>query len=168
MNNLETLKQRRTELVEQVDAAQHEQASHLFEVTLENRKMMKTLMSHLDKGYTWKTQNAAVVVVLYDRIKEQYQQEVKDSNDGEVTLKLKGHELNGLYQALLNVEGTGVESARHFITMLTNVGECVTDAMSKLSEMSSEINRLHQELQSVENEIEEASREEVEAETVEE
>lgn len=150
--SLETLKTKRTELVEKLDQLQTESAEKLFEIELDDRKQIKTIMEHLNKGFTWKTQNAAVIVALYDQLKKQ-NKELANSEDEATVLKLKAHELNGLYQALLNVEGTGIESARRFITMLTNVGETVTNAMSVLGDMNKEISNLHAELEATEKEI---------------
>ena len=69
---------------------------------------------------------------------------------------MRGHELNALYQALLNVEGTGVESARKFITMLTHIGETVSNAMTRLAEMNSEISEAHKELAEIEEQLKNA------------
>ena len=70
--------------------------------------------------------------------------------------------MNALYQALLNVEGQGIEPARKFITMLTHVGETVSNAMAQLAEMNKEISEMHQEIAELETQINSA--EEVEAE----
>lgn len=162
--SLETLKTKRTELIEKLDELQTESAERLFEIELDDRKQIKTIMEHLNKGFTWKTQNAAVVVALYDQLKKQ-NKELTSSEEEATVIKLKAHELNGLYQALLNVEGTGVEAARRFITMLTNVGETVTNAMSVLGEMNKEISEMHAELDATEREIAELENvEEVEPE----
>lgn len=162
--SLETLKTKRTELIEKLDELQTESAEKLFEIELDDRKQIKTIMEHLNKGFTWKTQNAAVVVALYDQLKKQ-NKELTNSEEEATVIKLKAHELNGLYQALLNVEGVGVESARRFITMLTNVGETVTNAMSVLGEMNKEISDMHAELDATEREIAELENvEEVEPE----
>lgn len=161
--SLETLKTKRKELVEKIDQLQTESAEKLFEIELDNRKQIKTIMDHLNKGFTWKTQNAAVIVALYDQLKKQYKELSSDADS--VVLKLKAHELNGLYQALLNVEGVGIEAARRFITMLTNVGETVTNAMSVLGDMNKEINEMHTELDATDKEITELENvEEVEPE----
>jgi len=162
--SLETLKTKRTELIEKLDELQTQSAERLFEIELDDRKQIKTIMEHLNKGFTWKTQNAAVVVALYDQLKKQ-NKELTSSEEEATVIKLKAHELNGLYQALLNVEGVGVESARRFITMLTNVGETVTNAMSVLGEMNKEISEMHAELDATEREIAELENtEEVEPE----
>jgi hypothetical protein len=153
MKNLENLKARRTELEKKAEELQVHQAEHAFVINLEDRKMLKTIMEHLNKGYTWKTQNAAVLVTLYDKLKDQSTALAKSDSDGTVEVLLRGHELNGLYQALLNVEGTGVESARKFIKMLTVVGETVTTAMSELAEMNNNIQKTHAELSELDSEI---------------
>lgn len=147
---LEQLKQQREELNKQSEDLQIKSAEHQFEIKLDSRADIKTITEHLNKGYTWKTQNAAVIVTLHDRLKEQY----RETEAGEeATVRLRGHELNGLYQALLNVEGTGIENARRFIKMLTNVGSAVTDAMKELSDMNQEIGQLHQQLSELDQEI---------------
>mgnify|MGYP000962207729 CR=1 FL=1 len=151
MSNIETLQNKRTELEKQVEELQLRNAEHEFEIDLEERRIVKSVMDHLDKGYTWKTQNAAVVVTLYDRLKKQYK-ELSTEDEGAV-VSLRGHELNGLYQALLSVEGTGVENARRFIKMLTMVGEAVTDAMKVLGEMNKEVQDLHTELSELDQDI---------------
>lgn len=149
-NRLEQLKEERATLNTQSEDLQIKSAEHQFEIKLDSRADIKTITEHLNKGYTWKTQNAAVVVTLHDRLKDQYREL---SADDEAIVKLRGHELNGLYQALLNVEGTGIESARRFIKMLTNVGSAVTDAMKELSDMNQEIGQLHQQLSEIDQEI---------------
>ena len=88
--------------------------------------------------------------------------ELLKSDSEDTVINLRGHELNALYQALLNVEGTGIESARKFITMLTHVGETVSTAMTELADMNKEIADLHKELAELEEQIQTA--EEVEAE----
>ena len=70
-----------------------------------------------------------------------------------------------IYQALLNVTGTGVENARKFITMLTHVGETVSKAMTSLAEMNTNIQEMHKELAELETQIQEAPEVEVETAT---
>jgi len=156
-----TLTKTKEELTAKVDQMQIDAAEKTFDVVFEDRKMVKTLMDHLNKGYTWKTNNAAVVVTLYDQLKKQ-NKELINSDSEDTVISLRGHELNALYQALLNVEGTGIEAARKFITMLTHVGETVSTAMQQLAAMNQEIADLHKEVAELEAQIQSA--EEVEAE----
>ena len=156
-----TLTNQKEELTAKVDQLQVDAAEKTFNVVFEDRKMVKTLMDHLNKGYTWKTNNAAVVVTLYDQLKKQ-NKELINSDSEDTVISLRGHELNALYQALLNVEGTGIEAARKFITMLTHVGETVSTAMQQLAALNQEIADLHKEIAELEAQIQTA--EEVEAE----
>jgi hypothetical protein len=144
------LKTRQSELAVEIDALQTEAAEKRFEITFDNVKAIKTVQEHLNKGYTWKTQNAAVVVSLYDQFKTQGKNLTADSDP---VISLRGHELNALYQALLNVEGTGIENARRFITMLTQIGEAVGKAMQDLSTMNTTLNDMHAELAEIDAQL---------------
>lgn len=152
------LKTRQAELAVEIDALQTEAAEKRFEITFDNVKAIKTVQEHLNKGYTWKTQNAAVVVSLYDQFKAQGKNLTTDSDP---VISLRGHELNALYQALLNVEGTGIENARRFITMLTQIGEAVGTAMQDLSTMNTTLNDLHTELAEIDAQLDADSNVEV-------
>ena len=150
-----SLETQREALTKKVDELQVRAAEETFAITLDDRKQVKLVMDHLNKGYTWKTANAAVLVSLYDQLKKQ-NKELLNSDADETVINLRGHELNALYQALLNVEGTGVESARKFITMLTHIGETVSNAMARLAEMNSEISEAHKELAEIEEQLKNA------------
>ena len=119
MTNLEDLKAERTELENKATELAKENAAKIFNVEIEDASMIKTIQDHLNKGYTWETKNAAIVVTLFDRLKAE-RSRIKKEMDGLVegdytpTLHLNAYELNGLYQALLNVQGSGVENARKF------------------------------------------------------
>ena len=87
---------------------------------------------------------------MYDQFKTQGKALTADSAP---VVSLRGHELNALYQALLNVEGTGIENARRFITMLTQIGEAVGLAMQDLSAMNATLNELHTELATIDEQL---------------
>lgn len=159
-----SLENQREALATKVDELQVRAAEETFAIALDNRKQVKTIMDHLNKGYTWKTSNAAVLVSLYDQLKKQ-NKELLSSDAEETVINLRGHELNALYQALLTCEGTGVENARKFITMLTHIGETVSNAMAKLAELNSEISETHKELAEVEEQLNSAEVVEPELET---
>ena len=157
MTNLEDLKAERTELEGKVTELAKANAAMIFNVEIEDVSMIKTIQDHLNKGYTWETKNAAIVVTLFDRLKAERTRIKKEletaSDDYKVTLELKAYELNGLYQALLNVQGTGVENARKFVKMLTMVGESVTNAMNDLTESNKEISKIHIRLKDLDTNI---------------
>lgn len=151
---LKKLQATQKELEAKVDAMQTEAAEKLFQVDLEDKSMIKTMMAHSDKSYTWKTQNAAIIVTLSDKLKARHK-ELTATPEDTCMVGLKGHELNGLYQALLNCEGTGIENARRFITMLTMVGKTVGEAMQELSALNETIKAAHAELEVAERAVRE-------------
>ena len=159
-----SLENQRATLTKKVDELQVRAAEETFAIVLDDRKQVKTIMDHLNKGYTWKTANAAVLVSLYDQLKKQ-NKELLSSDAEETVINLRGHELNALYQALLTCEGSGVESARKFITMLTHIGETVSNAMAKLAELNSEISETHKELAEIDEQLKSAEVVEPELET---
>lgn len=162
MSKLAELKLKRDELELQAQELQKEEASRIFTVEVEDVKMIKTIQEHLNKGYTWTTKNAAIVVTLYDKLKAERTRIVSEVeklkadevDDYAVVLQLKAYELNGLYQALLNVSGNGIENARKFIRMLTLVGESVTNAMNQMTESNKVITDMHVELKDLDATIE--------------
>tara|TARA_B100000768_G_C11053600_1_gene279408 strand:+ start:131 stop:640 length:510 start_codon:yes stop_codon:yes gene_type:complete len=159
-----SLENQKKALTKKADELQTRAATETFAIAFDDRKQVKTVMDHLNKGYNWKTNNAAVLVSLYDQLKKQ-NKELLNSDIEETVVNLRGHELNALYQALLNVEGTGVESARKFIIMLTNVGESVSKAMKLLAELNSEISGTHKKLAELEDKLQNAEVVEPELET---
>jgi phage shock protein A len=155
--SIDQLIEKRKELEAQAEELQVRSVDRRFVIELDDRRTIKTIMEHLDRGFTWKTQNAAIIVTLHDNLKKQYREVDPEAETGaKVSIQLRGHELNGLYQALLNVEGSGIENARRFIKMLTSVGEAVTTAMKELGEMNKQITELHQQLSVLDAEIDQA------------
>lgn len=146
--------QERVELEKKAETLQIEAAERKFEINFSDQRMIKTVLDHLDKHYTWKTADAAVLVTLYENIKKQNKAYTTSNESVETyTIGLRGHELNALYQALLNVTGTGVANAKKFITMLTHVGETVSAAMQDLASVNTEINEVHTRLAELDAEI---------------
>ena len=68
MSKTQTLQERLDALSTEVDNKQVEYAERKFEVKLDDRTQVKTIMEHLNKSYSWKTQNAAAIVTLYDNL----------------------------------------------------------------------------------------------------
>lgn len=159
MSRLEDLRTKRDELEAEATRLAELEASKIFTVEIDDVKMIKTIQDHLNKGYTWTTKNAAIIVTLYDKLKTERTRINKEIEalDGEsvyrTVLELKAYELNGLYQALLNVNGEGIENARKFIRMLTLVGESVTTAMTEMSESNKVMTDLHVELNDIDETI---------------
>jgi len=156
MSKLEKLIAERTELENQANDLSKAESDKIFNVEIDDVKMIKTIRDHLNLGYTWSTKNAAIIVTLNDKLKTEKVRilaDLKENPEYVPTLELKGYELNALYQALLNVTGTGVENARKFVRMLTLVGQSVTEAMQELGESNKAITDLHVKLKDLDTEI---------------
>jgi phosphate uptake regulator len=165
MSKLEKLIAERTELENQANDLSKTESEKIFNVEIDDVRMIKTIRDHLNIGYTWTTKNAAIIVTLNDKLKTEktrITEEIKENPEYIPVLELKGYELNGLYQALLNVTGTGVENARKFVRMLTLVGQSVTEAMQELGESNKVITDLHVKLQDLDKTIDSMQAEEVE------
>ena len=66
-----SLENQKKALQDKADELQVRAAEETFAIVLDDRKQVKTVMDHLNKGYNWKTNNAAVLVSLYDQLKKQ-------------------------------------------------------------------------------------------------
>jgi hypothetical protein len=71
-----------------------------------------------------------------------------------------------LYQVLTNINGTGIESARTFTRLLTNVGKQITDAMQSMAADNKAIQEIHVQLAELDAAIDELSKETVEADEI--
>lgn len=154
--NIEELKAKLAELEPQAEAAQLESSDRLYDLILDDVKTIKTIQDRLNKDFQWESRTAAVVVHLYDRLTEERKRLSQPSSlneDGTVTVQMKGLELNGLYQAMLNMKGLGVENARSFARLLTNIGKQVTEAMQTMAEVNQKVMEIHNQISEIEREI---------------
>ena len=121
-------------------------------------------MKQIDKSYGWTIKNAAYVISLYDNLKAN---KVAITKSGDTaTVDLNSLDLNTLYQVLTNINGTGVESARTFTRLLTNVGKQITDAMQSMAADNKAIQEIHAQLAELDAGIDQLSKETVEADEI--
>lgn len=128
-----------------------------FELAFDDSSHVAKILQHIDKDYKWQSKNAALAVYVYDKLKAAYKagKAVQDEETGKFIVNMKSTELTGLYNILLNIEGIGVEKARSFTRLLTNVGQQVTSAMDQLAERNREVQDLHLKLHSLEQQLRE-------------
>jgi regulatory protein YycH of two-component signal transduction system YycFG len=162
---MEDLKSQINELEAKATELQQASATREFNLTVTDNAEFKQILKFIDKSYTWQSKNAALAVHVYDSMKEAVKS--AEPTEGGIEVSLSATIMTGLYNILLNIEGQGVESARSFVRVLTNVGEQVTNALNVLSEDNKEIQELHsqiheleQQLQAEENETSEQIQEE--------
>lgn len=77
---------------------------------------------------------------------------------------LNSMQLNTLYTVLTNITGTGIESARTFTRLLTNVGAQISEALKQTADDNKVVQQKHVELAELDLEIEKASQPTVETE----
>ena len=157
--------QRRVELENEANELQQEIANRTYTVDLESSANLNAVIKQIDKSYTWSIKNATLVVNLYDTLKNT-KTAITQSGDDSYTVELNSIELNTLYQVLTGIEGTGVETARTFVRLLTNVGSQISSAMESLAEANREVQQLHVPLAELDARIAELSKETVEADEI--
>jgi len=160
---------KRTQLETELNEVQDKLANQTYAVDLENMSNLKSLLKQIDKSYTWNIKNAAFAINLYDNLNNT-RIAIQKSEDESFSVELKSLDLNTLYKVLTSIEGTGIESAKTFTRLLTNVGKQITDAMNQMAEANKEIQEGHVALAeldaAIENLTKTESAEEVEADEI--
>ena len=154
---MEDLRTQINELEVQATKLQEASATREFNLTVTDSTELKQILKFIDKSYTWQSKNAALAVHVYDSIKEANRN--AEVTEGGLDLTLSATIMTGLYNILLNIEGQGVESARSFVRVLTNVGEQVTNALNVLGEDNKEIQELHSKIHELEQQLAEQENE---------
>lgn len=167
MSNLsrEELVEKRARLEAELNETQDKLANKTYAVDFENITNLKSVLKQIDKSYKWDIKNAALIINLYDNLNIA-RISIQKSEDDNFTVDLKALDLNTLYKVLTGIEGTGIEAAKTFTRLLTNVGKQITDAMNQMAEANSEIQQGHVQLAELDSKIEELTKQE-EAEEVE-
>lgn len=154
----------RVEVENEANTKQIELAEKLYAVEFEEVANITSILKQIDKSYGWTIKNAAYVISLYDNLKAN---KVAITKSGDTaTVELNSLDLNTLYQVLTNINGTGIESARTFTRLLTNVGKQITDAMQSMAADNKAIQEIHVQLAELDAAIDELSKETVEADEI--
>tara|TARA_B110000977_G_C10898179_1_gene424159 strand:- start:43 stop:552 length:510 start_codon:yes stop_codon:yes gene_type:complete len=140
--NLSQLETERDNLIKEVDKMSVALAAQTYDIDFVEASNVNKVMTHLDKNYKWTVKNAALLINLYDSLKQQKNLISKDK-ENTATVSLKMVPLNTLYSALTTLEGTGVAQAKAFTGLLTNVGSQISDAMQSMQGKNKEIQALH-------------------------
>ena len=157
--------EKRTELEAEVAELQEQLAQATYEVDFESVSNITAVLKQMDKSYKWSIKNAALVINLYDNLKVA-KTAIQKTGDESITVGLSTLDLNTLYQVLTNIEGIGIEAARTFTRLLTNVGAQITEAMNQMSDANKVVQGKHVELAELDAAIAEASKETVEADEI--
>lgn len=173
-HTLTELKDKRAALEVEVNETQANLAETKYKVELESQTNLNAILKQIDKSYEWSIKNAAMVVNLYDVLKvSKLEKQIVEKTDGTTeaegsyVVELKSMDLNTLYSVLTNITGTGVENARRFTKLLTNVGAQITNALNEMADANKEIQNLHVELAELDATITDFGKEEVTADEIE-
>ena len=134
-------------------------AKQKFDFTVQNKAELKSILNLIDKDYNWQSKNAALTVHVYDSIKSAPTELLEDES---LEMELDATIMTGLYNILLNIESGGVEKARKFARILTNVVSQVSEAINKLGQDNDEIKLLHVEMAELEQQINQTENEDSE------
>ena len=160
---LSQLKDLRAQLEIEVNEAQTELATREYSVNLENTQNINAILKQIDKSYEWNIKNAAFLINLYDSITDQKKINASAEEKTSVIL-LNSMQLNTLYTVLTNITGTGIESARTFTRLLTNVGAQISEALKQTADDNKVVQQKHVELAELDIAIEKDSKPTVEVE----
>jgi hypothetical protein len=159
------LKDLRAQLEIEVNEAQKELAEKKYSVNLESIQNINAILKQIDKNYEWSIKNAAFVINLYDALADQKKQfQIEDK--GESTVQLNSVQLNQLYTIITNITGTGIEAAKTFTRLLTNVGAQISDALKEMAEANKVIQEKHVALAELDGAIDQAEKPEVAVEEI--
>lgn len=149
---LETLQAERQKLEQEVNDSQKNLAEKEYTIDFENISNLNSILTYIDKSFTWNLKNAALVVNLHSILKAEKQRLNAQQEDGAI-VNIKQVDLSTLYTVLTAVQGIGVEGAKRYITLLTNVGMQITEAMNQLADSNRDIQGLHTALAELDSEI---------------
>lgn len=157
--------QKRVELENETNELQTAAAEATYSVDFENASNLNSVLKQIDKSYRWNIKNAAFVINLYDNLKTE-KLAIKKSGDTSYAINVNSINLNTLYQVLTNIDGVGIENAKTFTSILTNVGQQITTAMQEMSANNKVIQEKHAALGELDTKIAELSKETVEADEI--
>jgi hypothetical protein len=120
-----------------------------YAVKFDNLKSAKNLLKHLENNVRWTHSDAPLFIAVYTKFKDA----IAKGLDSESQLTIDGPALNSLYQLLLKSEGTGYIAVRDYISLLTTVGEGITDAMHKLATDQNTLKNVHTNLSVLDDEF---------------
>jgi hypothetical protein len=146
--SLDELKSKKEELEKKVDELSKELQEKTFEIAIESKSFLSSLVKKVNKNFKWKHNELMGYVMLCNNLKEE-----KMRKDLDGTISLRTANVSTLYKFLLEYSGEGIHEAKDHLKTLTIIGESVTKAMKDIEDFNNNIRDVHTDLNSVENEI---------------
>ena len=120
-----------------------------YPVKFEKDKLVVNIMKYFEKNAKWKHADVPMLISCYLALKEIKENGLDDDGCGE----LGQNDLNTIYQTFLQGEGVGYFEARKHLTLITEIGKPVTDAMQVLGKNNEELRDVHTKLSYIDSEI---------------
>ena len=155
----EELIDKRKELEAIANETQEELSKKTYAVEFEKMSNIKAVLKQIDKSYSWNIKNAALVIRLYDTLNNN-KIAIQKTEDSDFKIEFNSLDLNTLYKVLTSIEGTGIEAAKTFTRLLTNVGKQISEAMDLMAKNNKKIQDMHVELAELDAKIESLTKEE--------
>tara|TARA_R110001592_G_scaffold192795_5_gene439749 strand:+ start:6353 stop:6997 length:645 start_codon:yes stop_codon:yes gene_type:complete len=124
-------------------------AAMKYPVKFGKDKLVVNIMKYLEKNAKWKHQDVPMLISCYLSLKDIKENGLDDDGMGE----MGQNDLNTLYQTFLKGEGTGYFEARKHLTLITEIGQPVTDAMQVLGKNNEELRDIHTKLSIIDAEV---------------
>jgi hypothetical protein len=119
-----------------------------YGIAVDDIKDAKSLFKHLEKNVKWTHADAPLYVAAYTKLKDAIAAGLNESSE----LLLDGPALNAVYQLLLKTEGVGFFAVRDYMSLLTNTGEGISNAMRKMVEDQNVLKNIHTNLSTLDDE----------------
>ena len=120
-----------------------------YSVKFGKDKLVSNIMKYFEKNVKWKHAEVPMLVSCYLALKEVKEKGLNDDGCAE----LGQNDLNTLYQTFIQGEGVGYFDARKHLTLITEIGQPVTDAMQELGKNNEELRDIHTKLAHLDSEI---------------
>lgn len=122
--------------------------SKLYPVKVENIKNTKSLIEFLEKDAKWNHRNVPHLVACHHGFKEG----LKAGIDVDGNVFVKSIVIENIYNMLLSVEGNGFFEAKRYLTILTEIGGAISEAMKLLHDEQALFTNYHTDLATLDNE----------------
>lgn len=141
--NLESLEKEANEYAKKL-------AEKKFAVKFEDDKIIKDLKRHFEKHCKWTYQDAPLLLAAYESLNTVLKE---GGVDDEGNVYLQGKDLNSIYSCLQKTEGAGYFDARRFISLLTQIGKALGDAIMALQDENQKLRDIHTDLSLIDAEM---------------
>ena len=120
-----------------------------YPVKFEKEKLVVNIMKYFEKNAKWKHADVPMLISCYLALKEIKETGLDENGCG----GLGQNDLNTIYQTFLQGEGVGYFDARKHLTLITEIGKPISDAMQVLGKNNEELRDIHTKLSYIDSEI---------------